>query len=124
MNVIPRRWLWEGSWESRNLLCRRTEPTPQLKDHESMPNLMLSLGYHDFKTEVYNFLYELRLGGDPSIEKGRLSIVWVVGPLCLTYNQGIGALQMRKTEKRFTTEYFEDGHALQKRASGGWSGLE
>ena len=67
MNVIPRRWLWEGSWESRNLLCRRTEPTPQLKDHESMPNLMLSLGYHDFKTEVYNFLYELRLGGDLSI---------------------------------------------------------
>ncbi len=45
-------------------------------------------------------------------------MVWVVGPLCLTYDQGIGALQMRKTEKRFTTEYFEDGHALQKRASG------
>ena len=45
MNVIPRRWLCEGSWESRNLLRRRTEP----KDRESMLNLMLSLGYHDFK---------------------------------------------------------------------------
>ncbi len=49
MNVIPRRWLWEGSWESRNLLRRRTEPTPQFKDCESMPNLTLSLDYHDFK---------------------------------------------------------------------------
>ena len=73
MNVIPRRWLCEGSWESRNLLRRRTEP----KDRESMLNLMLSLGYHDFKTELYNFLYELTLGGDPSIEKGRLSLLVV-----------------------------------------------
>ena len=87
MNVIPRRWLCEGSWESRNLLCRRTEATPQFKDCESMPNLTLSLGYHDFKTGVYNFLYELRLGVNLSIEKGRLSMVWVVGPLCLTYDQ-------------------------------------
>ena len=31
------------------LLCYRTETTPQFKDCESMLNLMLSLGYHDFK---------------------------------------------------------------------------
>ncbi len=43
MNVIPRWWLWE------NLLCRRTGATPQFNACEIILNLMLNLGYDDFK---------------------------------------------------------------------------
>ncbi len=38
--------------ESRGLLCRRTEANAQFKDCESMLNLILCLGYNDFKTGV------------------------------------------------------------------------
>lgn len=36
--------------ESQDLLCRRTKATPQFRDYEIIQNLILSLGYHDFKS--------------------------------------------------------------------------
>ena len=50
MNVIPRRWLWEGNGESRDLMCCKTEATSPFKDSEIMLNLVLSLDYHDFES--------------------------------------------------------------------------
>ena len=52
MTVIPAGGCERAHGESWDLLCRRTEATPQFKDGESMLNLILGLGYHDFKSNL------------------------------------------------------------------------
>ncbi len=45
-------------WESRDLLCRGREADPRFKDRESIQNLILRLGYNDFKsTRDYGITY-------------------------------------------------------------------